>query len=1061
LRPCVFASYIEGATLADLQDSLATSLGSAYRIERELGGGGMSRVFLAEETALGRQVVIKVLPPEMAAGVSQDRFRREIQLAARLQHPHIVPLLTAGSAGDLLYYVMPFIEGESLRVKLAREGELPVGEAARILREVTDALSYAHKAGLVHRDIKPDNVMLSHGHALVTDFGVAKAVTEATGAQSLTSLGMALGTPAYMSPEQASGSANVDQRADLYALGAMAYEMLTGEPPFSGSNPQAVLAAHVTKAPTRMSVSRPAVPPALEAVIMRCLEKHAADRWQTAADLLPQFDLLLTPSGGTQPTAATAVVSSGTEKALRKTQPVRVAGLFAVGAIAVLGATWWLAQRLGLPNWVIWAAAVLLVAGLPVMLIAAKNERRRILARGTGQLTTSPPGLLGRLTTLRGAVAGGGFAFGGLAAGAASFMALRVLGVGPFATLVSAGVLKDRDPLLVAEFANRTADSTLAGSITEAFRIDLAQSRTVRLVGPDQIAGTLQLMQRDAGTRLTEQVAREIAQRAGAKGVVAGEIAPLAGGFVLSIRLVSAADGSTLLAGRETADGASGIIKAVEKLSRKLREGIGESLRTIRGGPPLAEVTTGSLEALKAYSDGARAADYASDAEAIRLLQRAVTHDSNFAMAWRKLGVAYGHLGTNPEAAMAAVTRAYQLRGRLSPREADHTEAYYFSTVAVDPAKTIEAYERLLASWPDDDIALVNLAETYGGIGRLADMERLTRRAVALGATDAITMNDLLASQVALGETAAADSTLALHARVNSGNPSRLRISTWVAQVRGQTDRSLAYADSLCRLEDPHWRSIGHDAAARTLRRLGRLRESERRELQAVAEAGRAGEPLAALRLELDLAEVDLLLRDDPDAALKRVEAALAAHSLDSLRPANRPYGRLIALYAMAGRAERAEALQQEYQRLVPELIRAHDPLAFYGEGQVALARGNGRAALAAFRRSAELLLSRTWTLLEQGRAFERLEQPDSAIAAYEALATLPTLTWEDPKKDFTLAPAYRRLGELSEARGNRGKAREYYGKFVTLWKDADPELQPRVVSAKQRLAALATEARN
>ncbi len=191
--------------MSDLGDQLSRTLGTTYRIEQELGGGGMSRVFLAEELGLGRRVVIKVLPPEMAAGVNQDRFRREIQLAARLQHPHIVPLLTAGVAGDVLYYVMPFIKGDSLRAKLTRETELPVAEAVRILREVTDALAYAHGEGVVHRDIKPDNVMISGGHALVTDFGVAKAVSESTGGQSLTSLGLAIGTPAYMAPEQASG----------------------------------------------------------------------------------------------------------------------------------------------------------------------------------------------------------------------------------------------------------------------------------------------------------------------------------------------------------------------------------------------------------------------------------------------------------------------------------------------------------------------------------------------------------------------------------------------------------------------------------------------------------------------------------------------------------------------------------------------------------------------------------------------------------------------------------------------------------------------------------------
>jgi serine/threonine-protein kinase len=216
----------------------------------------MSRVFLAEETRLGRKVVIKVLPPEMGAGVNVERFGREIQLAAKLQHPHIVPLLTAGSHEDLLYYVMPYIEGESLRAKVAREGELPVAESLRILRDVLDALSYAHERRVVHRDIKPDNVMLSGKHALVTDFGVAKAVSASTGESSLTSMGVALGTPAYMSPEQAAANPNVDHRADIYAIGALAYEMLCGQPPFAGPNPQAVLAAHVTETPEPVTSRR-------------------------------------------------------------------------------------------------------------------------------------------------------------------------------------------------------------------------------------------------------------------------------------------------------------------------------------------------------------------------------------------------------------------------------------------------------------------------------------------------------------------------------------------------------------------------------------------------------------------------------------------------------------------------------------------------------------------------------------------------------------------------------------------------------------------------------------
>ena len=209
---------------SDIRTQLETALAPGYSIGRELGGGGMSRVYLANETALDREVVAKVLPPELAHAVSAERFRQEIRHAARLSHPHIVQLLSAGQAGDLLYYTMPFVEGESLRTRLARSGELPTREAVRLLREVADALAYAHTHGLVHRDIKPDNVMLSSGHAVVTDFGVAKALSaSATGGDGgLTSLGVALGTPAYMAPEQAAAEPTTDNGADLYAWGCLA-----------------------------------------------------------------------------------------------------------------------------------------------------------------------------------------------------------------------------------------------------------------------------------------------------------------------------------------------------------------------------------------------------------------------------------------------------------------------------------------------------------------------------------------------------------------------------------------------------------------------------------------------------------------------------------------------------------------------------------------------------------------------------------------------------------------------------------------------------------------------
>src|SRR5881296_1485852 len=326
--------------MGDVLARLQSALGDAYRIEKELGGGGMSRVFLAQERELERQVVVKVLPPEMAAGLNAERFRREIQLAASLQHPHIVPLLAAGHADDLVYYTMPLIEGESLRAKLAREGELPIPESVRLLLDVVDALSYAHKHGVAHRDIKPDNVLVSNHHAVVTDFGVAKALSQSTGQSSLTSAGVALGTPAYMAPEQAAADPHTDHRCDLYAVGALAYEMLTGRPPFTGATPQAVLAAQVSERPVAVTRQRETVPPALAEAVMRCLEKNPADRFQTAEELLHLLEAMATPSGGTMPVTAV-------ERA-RRLFPVAAAG--AVVALTAAGIVVWKLRSGGVPS---------------------------------------------------------------------------------------------------------------------------------------------------------------------------------------------------------------------------------------------------------------------------------------------------------------------------------------------------------------------------------------------------------------------------------------------------------------------------------------------------------------------------------------------------------------------------------------------------------------------------------------------------------------------------------------------------------------------------------------
>jgi serine/threonine-protein kinase len=274
--------------MTDLRRQLQTTLGSAYTLERELGGGGMSRVFVATETRLRRSVVVKVLSSELAMGVSAERFEREIQLAASLQQANIVPLLSAGDTEGMPYYTMPFVEGESLRARLAAHGRLPLPECVSILRDLARALSYAHARGVVHRDIKPDNILLSHGAAMVTDFGIAKAIsaarTQAPGA-TLTQAGTSIGTPAYMAPEQVAGDPAADHRVDLYAFGCVAHELLSGQPPFTDTSPQKVLAAHLSERPKPVGERRSDTPPELARLVMRCLEKDPDARPSSAEEI--------------------------------------------------------------------------------------------------------------------------------------------------------------------------------------------------------------------------------------------------------------------------------------------------------------------------------------------------------------------------------------------------------------------------------------------------------------------------------------------------------------------------------------------------------------------------------------------------------------------------------------------------------------------------------------------------------------------------------------------------------------------------------------------------------
>ncbi|HET9425885.1 MAG TPA: serine/threonine-protein kinase [Gemmatimonadaceae bacterium] len=318
--------------MTSFSDQLQEALGTGYELERELLGGGMSRVFVAKDRSLGRTIVVKVLPPDLAAGVNRERFRREIQLAAQLQHPHIVQLLSAGESGDLLWYTMPYIDGESLRAAIERKKPFSVKEVTRIMHDVVDALAYAHKRGVVHRDIKPANILTQGSHALVTDFGVAKALSAALPGAGVgfTTAGMAIGTPSYMAPEQLAGDPDADHRIDLYAAGLLAYELLSGQSPFAGPSPRETMAAQLTRDPQPLHEVNPAVPAAMSALVMRLLAKDPDDRPPSAEAVLEELDGMTMTIGPSTP------VSGGVAGVMAPAARNLTRVFAAVGVLAVL-----------------------------------------------------------------------------------------------------------------------------------------------------------------------------------------------------------------------------------------------------------------------------------------------------------------------------------------------------------------------------------------------------------------------------------------------------------------------------------------------------------------------------------------------------------------------------------------------------------------------------------------------------------------------------------------------------------------------------------------------------
>jgi eukaryotic-like serine/threonine-protein kinase len=599
--------------------------------------------------------------------------------------------------------------------------------------------------------------------------------------------------------------------------------------------------------------------------------------------------------------------------------------------------------------------------------------------------------------------------------------------------------------------------------VSEAVRADLGQSPIVSIVTPQTVTAALERMQRPLNTRVDTAVARQVALREGVKAIVAGDVHSLAsGGFVVTMRLVSADSGQELASLSGSADGAKDLIPTIGGLTHRLRGKMGESLKHLQASPELAQVTTSSLPALAKYTQGQHAMLFEVNLDkAIPLFKDAVAIDTSFASAYRALATALGNRGQDREGQIQALEKAYAHSDRLPEVERWLTiGTYWNSGPRPDPAKASQAYESLLVIRPTQYAALNNLALIYAGRRDFAGAEQLLRRSIASHPGLALTSyGNLLVYQSERGETAAMDSTLVAELKASGNNPRVALTRATILFSRQKHDSAALVADSIAKA-NPSDELLGVQATGiRSYADMvhGKVNESLRLMNQVATYNAAHGNPVAPLAAAtLDSAIVEALFRDSKDKALALIESGLRRSPLWSFPPLERPYAQLAQAYAIAGRPDLARSMLVEFERSAPSLqARAAEQGRHSISTFIAFAEGRYLDAAHESQASNAAGVCGTCASALTAMSFDLAQQPDSAIAAFTKFVGSTSLNGRFDTDGFFLAGSYKRLGELWEAKGDRAKAASYYAKFIDLWKDADPDLQPRVAEVRRRLARL------